>query len=336
VGSNTIYISGDSEGQLHLFAFDLNGQLKWKAARGPAWTNQHPGARSTPTYDGGRLYIVSGHGKVGCYDAKTGNPVWTKEMKEFGGSPGGWGYAESVLVTRDLAVVSPGNKNAIVALDKLTGATKWLSPGNQGPAHYCSAVVAFHDKTPMIVQGNGGGIFAVHPKDGRVLWQNDFAARNTANCPTPAYADGHVFWANGYGKGAICLKIDTAADGLTATEAWRSNEMDCHHGGFILHEGYIYGNNRGGWACLELKTGKKMWNGQGVGKGSLCFADGMLYTFGENGGQAGLVPAVPDKFEVKGQFRVEGKGPSWAHPVVTGGRLYLRYQDNLYCFDVKQ
>jgi len=112
--------------------------------------------------------------------------------------------------------------------------------------------------------------------------------------------------------------------------------MVCHHGGYVIHEGYIYGNNGGGWACLDLRTGKRMWNERGVGKGSLCYADGMLYLFGEKGGRVGLAKASPDGFEMSGQFSVEGSGTSWAHPVVVGGRLYLRYADNLYCYDVKK
>jgi hypothetical protein len=111
--------------------------------------------------------------------------------------------------------------------------------------------------------------------------------------------------------------------------------MDCHHGGYIVHEGYIYGNNGGGWACLDLKSGRTMWKERGVGKGSACFADGMLYLFGESDGQAGLATCSPRGMEMKGTFRVDGRGPSWAHPVVIGGRLSLRYDTNLYCYDVR-
>jgi outer membrane protein assembly factor BamB len=111
--------------------------------------------------------------------------------------------------------------------------------------------------------------------------------------------------------------------------------MNCHHGGYVILNGYIYGNNGGGWVCLDLKTGQKKWEAKGVGKGSVCYADGMLYLFGENGGKVGLAPATPSGFKLTGQFSVAGTGPSWPHPVVVRGRLGLRYADNLYCFDVK-
>ncbi|OVE73958.1 hypothetical protein BVX94_02195 [bacterium B17] len=111
--------------------------------------------------------------------------------------------------------------------------------------------------------------------------------------------------------------------------------MVSHHGGYIIHDGHIYGNHNNGWACLKLDSGEVMWSEKGVGKGSLCYADGMLYTFSEKGGKVGLVTATPDRFEMNGEFSVQGSAQSWAHPVVTGGRLYLRYADNLYCYDVK-
>ena len=133
----------------------------------------------------------------------------------------------------------------------------------------------------------------------------------------------------------ICLKLQAAGGRLAAAEAWTTREMDCHHGGYIVDKGYIYGNAGGGWACLDLKTGERKWRAQGVGKGSLTWADGMLYLFGENGGKAALATCSPEGMQMKGQFAVKGSGPSWAHPVVIGGRLYLRFDTNLYCFDVK-
>jgi outer membrane protein assembly factor BamB len=118
--------------------------------------------------------------------------------------------------------------------------------------------------------------------------------------------------------------------------AWTTRDMNCQHGGYVIHEGHIYGNHGGGWVCLDLKTGAKKWNDRAVGKGSLCFADGMLYLFSESRGRAALATCSPKGLQIKGQIDVEGSGPSWAHPVVVGGRLYLRYHTNLYCFDVKR
>jgi len=334
VVGGTVYITGDTSDNLVLYALDMNGKEKWKVPIDKPWTRSHSGSRSTPTIDNGRLYLLSGNGVLVCLDAKSGKGNWSKNMKELGGSPGGWGYAESVLIYNDLAIVKPGGQDCIVALNKVTGDAVWETNYKAGP-EYSSCVPFDVGGVSVIATGTRKGIVGVSAKTGEFLWMNTWCAGNTANCPDPQYGDGYVFWANGYGKGGICLKL-TASDGKVAgEEAWTTKDMVCHHGGYIIHEGYIYGNHNGGWSCLELKTGKVMWNEKGVGKGSVVFADGMLYLFGERGGKAGLATCSPDGMEVTGRVTVAGSGPSWAHPVVIGGRLYLRYADNLYCFDVK-
>lgn len=332
VSRGTVYITGENNGQLTIFAFDLAGKLRWRTNHGPAWTANHPGSRSTPSIDGNNLYLLSGHGLLGCFDTQSGKKKWTCDAKQFGGSPGGWGYTESPLVWGKLVIFKPGGENCIVALDKATGRKVWASHGFSAGPEYSSCLPIYLDGQSILVTGTNQGLICVNAKDGSLLWGNKFSEHNTANCPTPAYSDSYVFWANGYGKGGICVRLGRSGK---ASEAWTTHDMVCHHGGYIIDNGYVYGNNEGGWACLDLKTGKKMWENKGVGKGSLCWADGMLYLFSENGGRAALATCSPKGLQIKGSVKVKGDGPSWAHPVVVGGRLYLRYDTNLYCFDVK-
>jgi outer membrane protein assembly factor BamB len=335
VCDGSVYTSGVVGGKLMVFAFDLDGKLRWKSEFDSPSRKSPGGSRATPTIDGTNLYLLSGNGVVGCFDTRTGDCKWTRKSSEFQGDSGCWGYAESVLICKDLAIFKPGGKSCIAALNKATGETVWTSSGfAAGPEYGSCLPVTFNNRT-MIVTGTNAGIVAVDARDGKLLWENDFSARNTANCPTPAYADGHVFWANGYGRGGVCLKLAADGDSVSANVAWTTKDMVCHHGGYVIHEGHIYGNNGGGWACLELTTGKRLWNERAVGKGSLCFADGMLYLFSEREGEAGLATCSPAGLELRGRFKVQGTGTSWAHPVVSGGRLYLRYDKNLYCFDVK-
>lgn len=335
VSGGTVFITGDRDGKLVVSALDLDGKSKWQVPIDSAWTQSHPGARSTPTIDGGSLYVLSGNGVLACLDAGSGRQLWTRAAAEFGGRPGGWGYAESVLIHGDLAVFKPGGRNAIVALNKRTGAPVWTSSGIEASPEYSSSILVSWQNREMIVTGTNRGIVAVAPESGQMLWANPFSAGNTANCPTPAFADGYVFWANGYGKGGVCLRLDVRGRQVAAEPAWTTGDMDCHHGGYVIHEGHIYGNHKNGWVCLELKSGRKRWEERAVGKGSLCFADGMLYLFSERKGEAGLATCSPDGLQLRGTVRVDGEGPSWAYPVVTGGRLYLRYSDNLYCYDVR-
>jgi len=334
VGGGVIYTTGHKSGQLYLTAVGMDGKVKWSKGLTAATSKGPKGARATPTYDNGNLYIESGEGVVGCYDAKTGREKWTHEFREFGGRRPTWAFSESVLIVDNLAIASPGGSSFMVAFNKNTGALVWKS-GQYGSAHYTSPIHVVYRNAAMIVNGGRNGLIGVNAKTGKILWTQDFATGNTANCPTPAFSDGYVFWAVGYGKGAICVKLSVSGTRVSATTAWKTRDMVCHHGGYVILDGYIYGNHSGGWTCLDLKTGRKQWYEKGVGKGSLCYADGMLYLFGERSGKAGLAAASPNGFELTGTVSVSGKGPSWAHPVVTGGRLYLRYDDNLYCFDVK-
>jgi outer membrane protein assembly factor BamB len=329
IADGVVYTSGLIGDEIVISALKLDGEVVWRKPHGPAWKKNYPGSRATPTISDGRLYYLSGHGLLACYDAKTGARKWTKELGSFGGRPGGWGYAESVLIHGNAAIVTPGGRNCIVALDKTKGTPIWTSTGLSDRPGYASCVAFRHNGADLIANMTAKALVCVSARDGRFLWRNDRAAGRTAVVPSPVYSDGYVFGASGYGNGGACVRV---SDG---SQAWETDEMVCHHGGYVVHEGHIYGNHGGGWSCLELTTGRKKWGGSGVGKGSIIFADGMLYLFGERGGRAGLAEASPEGLKMRGEFSVEGRGPSWAHPAVAGGRLYLRYADNLYAFNVR-
>ena len=328
-----VYITGHKRGRLVLTAVGSDGRINWSTDIGKGFTDNRGGARATVTCDGGYLYVESGLGLVGCYDGRTGRKKWMRRLSEFGGRVPTWGFSESVLIVDKWAVVTPGGDNFMVALNKTTGRTVWRS-GQYGQAQYCSAIYVKHAGVPMVINGGHEGLVGVHAKMGNILWKQDFATSNTANCPTPAYADGYVFWSVGYGVGGICVKLSGSGTKITARKAWETSDLVCHHGGYVILDGHIYGNHNRGWTCLDLATGKKKWYARGVGKGSLCTADGMLYLFGESGGKAAVAPVSTTGLELAGSVTVKGDGPSWAHPVVIGGRLYLRYDDNLYCYDV--
>ena len=155
-------------------------------------------------------------------------------------------------VDDSLVIFKAGGWSCIVALDKASGRPIWISQGIMaGPE--CSSCLAFdYQGKPMIATGTHEGIVCVSPRNGALLWGNKFAAGNVANCPTPAYSNGYVFWANGYKKGGICLRLGPSGK---AAEAWTTKDMDCHHGGYVIDNGLVYGSNANRWVCLDLKTG---------------------------------------------------------------------------------
>lgn len=309
----------------------------------------------TPTIDGDHVYGLSHGGDLLCAEFATGNVVWRKSFpRDFGGQMMSvWGYSESPLVDGDRLIVTPGASDAaMAALDKRTGALIWKAalPPNPGPAGkdgaaYSSIVIGNGGGVKQYVQFVGRGVIGVEAETGKFLWGYNRVANTTANVPTPIVSGDLVFCSSGYDDGGSALLRLTGNRGQVAMqEVWykTNRELQNHHGGMILVGDYVYmghGHNNGFPVCFDLKTGRDMWRpGRGPGSGSAAVvcADGHLYFRYENGTMA-LIEANPKGFQLKGKFDIAiNNGKSWAHPVVFGGRLYLRDQDEMICYDIRQ
>lgn len=294
------------------------------------------GPRGTPTVDGDRIYAEGGSGDLSCLDAATGKTLWHRNLvQDFGGGRPGWGYCESPLVVEKLLIVTPGgSKGTLMALDKMTGEAVWRCEGLKEGAHYSSPVVAEIGGVRQIVQFASKNVFGVRLSDGEFLWSYSAANNGTANITTPIVAENHVFASSGYGTGGGLVQIISSGNGQRAEEVYFEKKMANHHGGIVRVGDHMYGFGNGGLLCMNYLTGEIAWTARSVSKGSLVYADGMLYCLGE-GHQMALVEATPDEYREHGRFKIESFGaPSWAHPVVTGGRLYLRNQQRLTAYDV--
>jgi len=335
IANGLIYTTGDTGAECLVIALDLGGKLKWKTPIGKAWTKEYPGARTIPTVNGGRAYALSGHGELICLDARTGERIWWRNVvKDFGGEVIRWGLAESVLVNANRLICTPGGKDAcMAALDKKTGNTLWTSKGASEPAAHASPIVFEFGGIRQVVNLTSNGLIAVKAETGEVLWRYRQRSANW-NVPTPIYSKGGVFTTSACFHGG---KVNVAVEGnaITATEAWKTSQMHSEHGGVVLVDGCLYGNHKKGWSCIDFDTGKLMYHARGIGKGSLTYADGMLYCLNERGTMA-LVDAIPKAYSLVSQFKIPrgGRGPTWAHPVVCGGRLYIRHGDYLHAFDI--
>jgi outer membrane protein assembly factor BamB len=175
----------------------------------------------------------------------------------------------------------------------------------------------------------------VRASDGKLMWRYANVANNVANCATPVLSDNKVFFSSAYGTGGALLNLTAQNGEVKAQEAYFTKEMMNHHGGMVLVNGYLYGFSNAILTCIEFNTGKVMWKDRSVGKGSITYADGMLYLLGEKQ-VVGLAEANPNAYVEKGRFPINDRGwDSWAHPVVLGGKLYIRNQNELACYDVK-
>lgn len=324
-----------------LLVLDANtGKELWTADLGDVLPNDWGnGPRGTPAVDGDRVFAISGVGDVVCVNLGDGKVVWKTSMTALGGKRPNWGYTESVLVDGNRVLCTPGgDKGAVAALDKASGKLIWQSADFKDPAHYSSIVPAVINGTPQYVQRTEKSVVGLAAADGKVLWQTTFPGR-TAVIPTPIVRGNEVYVTAGYGSGHKMVRIgaDNAVDVV-----YEGKEMKNHHGGVILVGDHVYGHADPGWLCQDFKTGKTVWLDRTLGKGAIGYADGMLYCLEEKTGAVVLIEASPKGWKEHGRFTLDpqtkiraARGAVWTHPVISNGKLYLRDQDIIYCFDVK-
>lgn len=328
----TMGVRGDRE---FVVAFDVaTGKEAWATAHGSAFRNDRgDGPRGTPTIDGDRVYALGGNGDLSALDARTGKIVWSKNiLQEFGGSNIIWGISESPLVLGNKLLVNAGGPGAsIVALNKANGSVIWKSQSDK--AGYSSAIPVEINGVTQVVFFTGQRAVGLDSKDGRLLWEYERPSNRTANAATPIVRANRIFISSDYGTGGgvVEIKPDNKAE-----EIYFTKDMKNHHSSSVLIGDHLYGFSSSILTAMKFDTGELAWRDRSVGKGSLVYADGHLYLLSENG-VVGLVEATPAGYKEKGRFRIQQDSlPTWAHPVVAGGTLYLRDQDTIYAYDVRE
>ncbi len=355
IAGGRIYTMGDKGGAQQVIALDrADGRILWTAKVGPPWNDESGGPRGTPTVDGDLVYAIGTEGDLVCVEAATGKERWRRSLaRDFGGEMMSmWKFSESPLVDGDRLIVTPGSRSAgLVALDKTTGKEIWRtalpdlgSRGRDG-AGYSSIVVSNAVGVKQYVQLLGRGLVGVRASDGTFLWAYNRIANHVANISTPIVRANWVFASTGYQTGAVLLELQKAGDGIQAKEIYflEAGTLQNHHGGLVLVGNYLYaghGHSKGFPICVEFTTGKVAWGGDirnaGTGSAAVAYADGSL-VFRYQNGTVVLIEANPAGYKEKGSFAIPGvKDPSWSHPVVLDGTLYLREQDNLFAYDVRR
>ncbi len=341
IADGMIFTAGSFDDTEQVLALGQDGRLLWKAPSGPAWTRSSPGSRATPTYHDGVVYQLNPNGRVAAFVARTGQPLWAVDLVErFDARWGVWGLAENLVVEGDHLICMPGGFHGrVVALDKNTGETLWVNTDIEHVAAYCSPTVIEHNGTRQWISMTQRSVVSVDVATGELLWTVPFVPRSPQNALTPVYADGHVFVASGHLSGGALLRL--ADDSRSATVVWHHRELDNCHSGSILLDGKLFGaacrNGGKQFYCIDFLSGETLQVDHTLGKVGLTSAEGMIYSVGYRG-TISLLEVTEDGFEIVSQFELPRRPPNTylAHPVVCGGRLYIRGEENLYVFDIRE
>lgn len=356
-----IHLTGDVDDELRVFTLDLEGRPLWQAGNGRSWRTPYPGARASVTVRDGRLYHLNAHGRAACFDAATGRELWSVELFErFGGRNITWALSENLLVDGDRVFVTPGGTRALMAaLDARTGDTVWASEplrlgASDPPRHervpaeatdagtdnasYASPILVEHQGRRTLINCSLRHVFGVDAADGTLLWSRPLQTRYSVIALTPVLV----------GDGVVVSAPDTDDGGFFAfregdrgpyiERVWAA-PFDTCHGGIVRFGDVLYGSwyrREKGWFSADAATGAIRHRLGAPAMGSMLYADGRLYCLSQEG-EAFLLEPTAAGFEFRGRFRlVTGRvNDAWAHPVILGGRLYLRYHERLESFDIR-
>ena len=340
----TLYTLAARGAEELLLAIDVkSGEEIWAKPFGEVLGNNWgDGPRSTPTVDGDLIYALGAKGDLVCVRAVSGDVVWSKSLLDLGGKIPTWGYSESPLIYKDTVVCTPGGEQgAIAAFNKATGEIVWQSTDLTSGAHYSSIVVANRGGGGECVQLLPDQLVGVAADTGKTLWTHPWPTP-TAAIPTPIVSGNFVYATSGYGVG--CMLVEVGPD-FAVEQRYENKVMKNKHGGVILVGDHLYGYSDDiGWVCQEFSTGERVWRDrQALEMGAVAYADGMLYCIGQKEGQVVLIEASPEGWKEHGRFQLnplsdqrKPEGGIWTHPVICDGKLYLRDQNLLFCFDIRE
>ncbi|HDS07517.1 MAG: PQQ-binding-like beta-propeller repeat protein [Bacteroidales bacterium] len=332
-----VFTTGMVDSSGYLFKIKLSGELVNKFPYGPEFAESYYGTRSTPVILGDTAYICSAYGDLVCMDHNTGKKIWNVDMpKDLGGKVITWGYNETVVIDGDVVYCTPGGpRNNIVALNRHNGEVIWTSRGMGELSAYCSPLLFVHNGRKLLATHTASHFLCLDAGSGELLWSYSHPNQYSVHANTPIYWNGELLFFSGYGQGAVRIQLD--AEGKSASVDWKSEVFDSRIGGAVLVNGYLYGSGdfSRSWKCLDWNNGEIKYESSELAKGTVIYADGMLYCYSERG-ELALAGANPEKFEIKGMTKVtKGSEQHWSHPVIHDGILYVRHGNALIAYKVR-
>ena len=294
-----------------------------------------PGPRATPTWHEGTVYVLGGEGELRAVEAATGETLWRRNVFDDTGARNlTWAMAGSPLIVGDRVIVLPGGPNgkSIAAYDTLSGEPVWTSLDDQQA--YTSPMEVTLAGRPQIVLVSAPRMLAIDAEDGRLLWDYPWKTSYDVNCAQPLIVDEHhVFVSSGYGHGAALVKITREGEQFRAGEVWKNLSMKNKFNSSVLRDGYVYGLDEAILACVNARTGKRAWKGGRYGFGQVLLAGEHLIVLTEKGDLV-LVKATPESHQELARFSALS-GKTWNTPAIAEGRLIVRNQTEMVCYDLR-
>jgi hypothetical protein len=348
---NRLFITGDFDAELHLLAFDLQGQPLWRATNGLAWLRPYPGARSTLTYSAGRLYHQNARGRLACFDAANGKELWSLHtLERFGADNITWGLSECLLVDDRAVYVTVGGREALVAaLDKTNGAVLWQSQplldsqGNQPveTASYVSPTLVQFGNRRLLIGCSVRHLFCINADTGTIDWTRRRPTTHSVIAMPPVVVGDAVFMTAPHGDPGRLYQLlpPSTPNGPVEVQTVWNTPLDTAQGGVVHVNGRLYGAfypGRKGWAAVDATNGQVLYELSDFVKGAVLHADQRLYALCEDGWML-LIHPTETRFDIQGQFRLveTRERDAWTHPIIHDGILYLRYHDTLFCYDIR-
>ncbi|MBC8486339.1 MAG: PQQ-binding-like beta-propeller repeat protein [Bacteroidetes bacterium] len=337
VTKNGVFTAGTIDSISYIYRFDHEGNLVWKTQLGPEWTKTFPGMRSTPLIYGDKGYIINGLGKLFCFETKTGNISWQKDiLKECNASNIQHGINENLLIDGDKIYCTPGGPDTnIVALNRKTGDLRWASKGSGEKSAYCSPLLIEVGGTKFLITMTFKSLVSVNAKNGEVAWTKTLEGDEYGiHAQTPYYRDGYLFVQDGYEIGCFMLKL--SEDGYSYEEIWKNKILDETNGHSVVIGDNIFGaaETKKQFVCLDWNTGEIKYNTREISEGTVIAADGMLYCC-TYPGQLSLVKPTEKNFDIVSSIKLPGEGNEHiAHPVIKDGRLYIRHINSLRVYSI--